>query len=55
MLTAGLLAGADGDSGAPTINIKKQLRQAPWRVLVEVVYDTSPDATTRAAREGSLI
>jgi hypothetical protein len=31
----GPLAGADGDMGALTINIKKHRRRAPWEVLLE--------------------
>jgi hypothetical protein len=36
-----LLAGADGDLGAPTINTKKHRRLAPWRVLMEI-RESSP-------------
>jgi hypothetical protein len=35
-IDGGPLAGADGDPGAPTINVKKYRRWAPWWVLIEI-------------------
>jgi hypothetical protein len=36
MSAAGPLEGADGDPGAPTINVKKHPWWAPWQVLMEI-------------------
>jgi hypothetical protein len=48
----GPLAGADGDSGAPTINIKKRRWRAPWRVLTMIQEHPPSTASPLVGADG---
>jgi hypothetical protein len=47
------LAGADGDPGASTINIKKRQRQTPWEVS-ELEIRKRPPSTLRNVNDAPL-